>query len=220
MEHHGSISFEDGMAKSCNIVFAQLAMELGKEKMTQCAEKLGFNNSFLIDNVSTKSSTYNVTDATEADLGWSGIGQYDNLVNPAHMMKIMGAIANGGVPIEPYRVAKIHSSMTGTSFVGETTLGERMMSAEVAQKLKQVMRYTMQSQYGDNMFPSLTVCAKTGTAEVGKSKEPHAWMIGFSTDTDCPLAFVVIVENSGYGYRKAGPIASEVMKALVSTMRE
>ena len=32
MASHGQIGFEEGMSQSCNIVFAELAMELGKDK--------------------------------------------------------------------------------------------------------------------------------------------------------------------------------------------
>ena len=219
MEHHGAINFEDGMAKSCNIVFANLAMELGAEKMTQQAEKMGFNKAFSLDGASTLPSAYDVSGATEADLGWSGIGQYNDLVNPLHMLRIMGAIANDGVPVEPRRVDSIYSSFDKKSEKNKAVLGERLLTQDTAQKLQQVMRYTMRSQYGDSMFKGLTVCAKTGTAEIGDSKLPHAWMVGFSTDEDCPLAFVVVVEESGFGYRKAGPIASRVMAALAGKLR-
>ncbi len=32
------------------------------------------------------------------------------------------------------------------------------------------MRYTVSDYYGDNLFGGLTVCAKTGTGEVGDDK--------------------------------------------------
>lgn len=49
-------------------------------------------------------SRYNADNAKQVDLGWSGIGQYNDVVNPMHMLMIMGAIANEGVPVEPYMV--------------------------------------------------------------------------------------------------------------------
>ena len=61
------------------------------------------------------------------------------------------------------------------------------------------------------MFPGLNVCAKTGTAEVGENQKPHGWMVGFSSKEETPLAFSVVVENSGYGSKTAGPIASKVL---------
>lgn len=91
---------------------------------------------------------------------------------------------------------------------------ERMVSADTANKIKDIMRYTIKNRYGDSMFPGMEMCAKTGTAEVGEGKQPHGWMVGFSQDKNFPYAFAVIVENSGFGIKTAGPIASDVMKSL------
>lgn len=44
-------------------------------------------------------SSYNVEQAGDNSLAWSGIGQYTDTVNPYHMMILMGAIANGGTPV-------------------------------------------------------------------------------------------------------------------------
>ena len=101
----------------------------------------------------------------------------------------------------------------------DNTSGKRLIDAELAQKLDEYMRYDVTSYYGDDLFPTLTVCAKTGTAEVGEGKEPHAWMVGYSKDEDAPLAFAVIVENGGYGYSTAGPVAVAAMEACASVLR-
>ena len=89
-----------------------------------------------------------------------------------------------------------------------------MLSSNTANQLKNIMRYTVKNRYGDSMFPKMEVCAKTGTAEVGEGKLPHGWMVGFSQNKDFPYAFAVVVENSGYGIKTAGPIASSIMKKL------
>jgi peptidoglycan glycosyltransferase len=219
LSQHGNLSFEDGMAKSCNIVFAQLAMELGKEKMTKTAEQLGFGESFDIDGIPTAKSNYNVEDAGEAALGWSGIGQHTDLVNPMHMLVLMGAVANGGAPVEPYLVQSVSSSFGLPSHTGTAHTGGRLLAAATAEKLRSLMRYTVQNNYGDDRFPGLSVCAKTGTAEVGEGKQPHGWMVGFAEDADCPLAFVVVVENGGYGIQCAAPIAQQLMAQAAKMMR-
>ena len=69
------------------------------------------------------------------------------------------------------------------------------------------MRYTITGYYGDDLFGDLKVCAKTGTAEIGNGKDPNAWMVGYSQDEDCPLAFACVVEDSGFGIEYAGPVA-------------
>ena len=65
---------------------------------------------------------------------------------------------------------------------------------------------------GDANFPGMTVCAKTGTGELDK-KASNAMFTGFVTDAQYPLAFIVCVEEGGYGRATCVPIASKVLAA-------
>ena len=210
---HGTINFEDGLAKSCNIVFAELAVELGTEKMTAMANEMGFNQSFTMDGIAVKKSEYVVSGAQDHELAWSGIGQYNDLANPYHMVVLMGAIANGGVPVNPYLIQSISSPLGIPSKVGTTSQGTRLLSETTAAALQEYMRYTVTSYYGDDMFPGMEICAKTGTAEVGGGKQPNGWIVGFSQREDLPLAFAVVVEEGGYGRSSALPVASAMLSA-------
>ncbi len=212
MSKHGKISFEEGMSESCNIVFAELAMELGKDKMSYETSKMGCNKDLSIDEISLAQTHYDVKNASQVDLAWSGIGQYTDTVNPMHMLMLMGAIANDGIPVVPYMVERVSSVFNIPIQEGYGKLGDRMLSENTSDKLREIMRYTVKNNYGDNMFPGLEVCAKTGTGETSKNEEPNAWMVGFSQDEDCPLAFVVVVEHGGYGSKAAAPIAKSMMK--------
>lgn len=212
MAHHGKISFEEGMSKSCNIVFAQLAMELGEDKMTYETSKMGCNEPLSVDGINLAQTHYDVKNAAKSDLAWSGIGQYTDTVNPMHMLILMGAIANKGVPVMPYMVERVTSVFNVPIQEGYGKAGERMINENTADKLEEIMRYTVKNNYGDSSFPGLTVCAKTGTGETAKNEDPNAWMVGFSQDEDCPLAFVVVVEHGGFGSKAAGPIAKTMMK--------
>ena len=212
MNKHGNISLKDGFCKSCDIVFCDLALELGKEKMNQKLEEWGFNKQLYFNGIKLSKSEYSVKDATQGDLGWSGIGQYKDTLNPIHMLKIMGAIANEGTCIEPYFVKSIDSEESNNINSGENIKSTVYMGISTANKLKEMMRYTVKNQYGESKFPNM--CAKTGTAEVGKDKLPHGWMVGFSYDKQFPIAFVVVVENGDFGIKSAGPIVSEMIKDL------
>ena len=82
---HGTINFEQAMAYSCNVVFAELAVELGSEKMTETAEKIGINLTYDVDGVATSKGHYDVSKANTNQLAWSGVGQYNDQVNPMQM---------------------------------------------------------------------------------------------------------------------------------------
>jgi peptidoglycan glycosyltransferase len=97
-----------------------------------------------------------------------------------------------------------------------TNIGKRIISAKTANELKSMMRYNVTEVYKEKNYQGLELCAKTGTAEVGSDKKPHAWFVGFMDRDDFPLAFVVVVENGGRGIQAAAPIAKTVLEYAVS----
>ena len=210
---YGTLSFKNALAKSSNVAFSQIAVEIGAQKMQAVADRMGFNRSFSFDGTDTAKSSYSVASAAKDELGWSGVGQYTDLANPFHMLVLMGAIANGGTPVMPYMVQSVVSPVGIPVQVGTAKTGDSLVSADTAARLRDYMRYDVTYEYGDSLFPGLNVCAKTGTAEVGGGKHPNCWMVGFSTNDSTPYAFVVLVENSSQGsVASAGHIASALMK--------
>ena len=92
------------------------------------------------------------------------------------------------------------------------------MSSETASILKDFMRNNVENYYGDENFPGLTVCAKSGTAEVGGDRKPNAMFTGFLLDDDYPLAFIVCIEDGGYGRPVCVPVLAKVLEACVDAM--
>lgn len=218
---HGKVTFEQALNRSCNSAFAQIAIALGNNKLSATANAMGFNKPFKMGNINIAPSTFNVDNANSADLGWAGIGQYDTLANPYHMLTVMGAIANGGSGISPYLVDRIVSpskTITQRGSLNAKTL--ITMNSGTADKLKALLRSDVVNFYGDSRFPNLQMCGKTGTAEIGNGKKPNAWFVGFSQRPDLPLAIVVVVENSVSGLVSAAPIVNRVMQELASSYTE
>lgn len=215
--YHGSENFEQALANSCNVVFAELAVEIGAEKMTATAEKMGINMTFTVDDVETARGYYDVSKADTNQLAWSGVGQYEDKVNPMQMAILCGAIANGGTAVTPTYVRDGAADIL--SLIGMNKTTRELLSADTAGKLDRAMRYTVSDYYGDYLFEGLTVCAKTGTGEVGEEKQPNGWIVGYSQDDDCPLAFACVVEDSGYGMTYAAPVAQAAMLASAQSLR-
>jgi peptidoglycan glycosyltransferase len=93
---HGSIGFERGMAVSCNIVFGALALELGADILAEYAEKYGLSDRISVGGITTARGNFDKAPPDTADLAWSGVGQFNNTVCPAAMLRFVGAIANEG----------------------------------------------------------------------------------------------------------------------------
>ena len=209
---HGKIGLEKAFRKSCNCYFAQLTEVLGAQTLEQYVEKLQITQSVRFDGVTTAKGHFDLENANDQQIAWAGIGQHTDTVNPCRYMTFLGAIAGGGEAAEPYIVASAGSGLFGSHPASKTSTG-RIMEKETAAAVTALMRNNVENQYGDENFPGLTVCAKTGTAEVGGGKEPNAVFAGFCTDKDYPLAFMVVVEDAGSGAKTCIPIISEVLAA-------
>ncbi len=196
--NHGTITLKDAFAYSCNSYFSQLTVDLGKDTMTEYAEKLGFNGEFDLDGIKAATSSYNVEAAKTIDLAWSGIGQYKDLFNPLQYLTAIGAIANGGTAIKPYIVSSIKNDLGFELYKAKSEKIE-MLDKYIADSVADLMDNTVQVYYKKERFGNLDVCAKTGTAEIAKDDIPHSVLVGFVKDDDMPFAFVAIVENGGSG---------------------
>ena len=168
------------------------------------AESSGWTVAQSVDGIGCAAGRYDVA-AQDIDLGWSGAGQYKDLVNPAAMLRFVAAIANHG------RAPRM------TQLKNTTRLGveyDRLMRPATADQIAQIMDYCVRHTYGSENFPGLALHAKSGTAEVG-SVSPNAWFVGFIDDAEHPYCFVVCIENGGWGSTEAGPVANAVLQAAV-----
>ena len=214
---HGKINMERALRKSCNCYFAQLTEVLGGENLQQYVEKFRITEPVRFDGVTTARGSFTVEGATDQEVAWAGIGQHLDTVNPCRYMTFMGAIAGGGEAAEPYIVVSAGAGLFGGHHATKTSTG-RIMEKDTAEAITALLRSNVENGYGDDNFPGLTVCAKTGTAEVGGSKKPNATFAGFCTDRNYPLAFMVVVEDAGSGAKTCIPIISEVLAACKDMM--
>ncbi len=215
---HGTQDLQNAFRNSCNCAFAQVSQQLGKETLKKYVDKCGVAGSVSFDGITTAGGSFRVDDASELSVAWSSIGQYEDLINPCAFMTFMGAIAGDGRGAIPYLVERVNLADSVT-YQASNRRTSRVVSEETAETIRQFMEYNVQSLYGAQNFPGLTVCAKTGTAQVGGDRKPNAMFTGFTADEDCPLAFIVCVENAGYGSSVCVPIASKILTACAQILK-
>lgn len=202
---HGDMKLEDALANSCNCAFGELAVELGGDTLNGYAEKYGLTSRLSVDSILTASGKFDVAPAESLNLAWSGVGQYNDLVTPIAMARLMGAIANSGKAPELTEVRR--GSNLGVDY-------RRVMMSSTAGKIDPMLDYCVAHTYGDENFPGLELRAKSGTAETGGG-DTNAWFAGYLSDPEHPYAFAVCVEKGGGGASTAGPIANAVLQAAV-----
>ena len=209
---HGEQSLSEALTNSCNCVYAQIALELGAEVLEKYVDKYEVTENQNFDGIVTKKGYFSLDEASNPEIAWSAIGQHHDAVNPCRFMTFMGVIAGGGNAAEPYLVERVTAGGS-TTYNAKTSGTGRLMTASTAETLQTMMRNNVINSYGDENFAGLTVCAKSGTAEIGDGMASNAMFAGFCLDEEYPLAFFAAVERGGYGGHTCVPVISKVLEA-------
>lgn len=213
---HGSVSVVEAIAQSCNVFFSDLAATMPPECLDDFAALFGFGQkpgSVLVAEESagvpflpgwvaakrTADPTWRRGDAANA-----GIGQGAWVVTPMQLALATGFALTGELLIPQYLVED-----------EKIVYRHRTWSPEAQRLVLAGMRQCVQTGTGQSMRSSeLAILGKTGTAEVGKSLRPHAWVTA-AAPADAPRFVVAVcVENGGGGGRVAGPIARDILLCL------
>ena len=204
IDAHYTQSFEQALSNSCNIAFAQIAIRLGQDTLVKYVRDFGFLDRQSLNGIKTAAGRFPTEFVGDPELGWAGVGQSIDLICPFAMLRFVAAVGNDGVLCEPTMLLN-----------GDTPVRSRFMSAETAERLGEMMNYNVVSHYGgEESFPGLRLCAKTGTAERGDGTN-NSWFAGFLDDDAHPYAFVVLVEGGSFGITSAAPIANTLLQAAV-----
>lgn len=214
---HGKIGLAEALAHSCNVAFGELAAELGAEKLQSCAKKLGLTETMECDGYTAASGRVDLSGADDGDVAWAGIGQYTDAVSAPGFLRFLGAVANEGRAAQPYLMQRVRNREE-ISYEAEASF-EKLLDAQTAKTLGELMRNNVQTVYGDWQFDGLSVCAKSGTAE-REGQTANAMFAGFVQDESCPVAFVVFVEGGGAGSAVAAPMAAQVLKVCRRVLTE
>lgn len=211
---HGEIDLEEALAESCNVAFAQMGLQLGKNNLRMAAEKYMFNKIIPFDLVTKKSLFPEAATMTNPELGATAIGQGKLLTTPLNMALVASAIANDGLMMKPIIVKDVISPEGKSIKSNNPHIIGKVCEAEEARVIKDMMIEVVKSGTGTNAAIKNTVVAgKTGTAQ-NDTGEEHAWFIGFAPAENPKIAVAVILENAGTtGGKSAAPIARDLLNA-------
>jgi penicillin-binding protein A len=218
-----TVPFATAFAKSCNGPFAQLADQVGADRLRAMAVSLGFSNPALTVPMPVEASeTGPMSDG--ASLAQSGIGQRDVRLTPLQNAMITATVANGGVPMSPHTVAQIQGQDLSTVDTTEPDRLARAFSQSTADTLTQLMIGSENGGTSEGKIPGVQIASKTGTAEWGaspKTNPPHTWYDAFGPVPNPQVAVSVIVERGGNrgeeatGSSVAAPIGRAVIAAAL-----
>jgi penicillin-binding protein A len=227
-EDFGTIDMTTALTNSVNTYWAQVGEQLGNDTMFEYMDRFGFNEDPPIDYPPSElnpSGVYdggNLLDADDSiDVGRMAIGQERLLVTPLQMAMVAAAVANGGKLVEPNFLQSVTDPDGRTTDELDADVASTVMSEETAATLTEMMTNVTQ----EGTASGLTVAGadefagKTGTAEVDvEGGINRGWFIGFAPTEDPQIAVAAVIERtSGFGGETAGPIATDVMAALLAS---
>ncbi len=209
------------LERSCNTTFGAIGMDLGAEALARQADLFGFGQSLNIPMPVARSVFPENINAPQT--AQSAIGQFDVRTTPLQMAMIVAAIANAGKVMTPYLVEETRAR--DLDVLSRTDPQDRgnAVSPEVAAALTRMMVSVVENGTASNArIPGVEVAGKTGTAQVGEGRNPHAWFISFAPALNPTVAVAVVLENGGSerqievgGNLLAAPIARAVMRAVL-----
>ncbi len=216
-----TVTIATALRLSCNIPLAELGLQLGDKAIRDTAEKFGFNSDYSTPLDVSKSVYPTVLD--DAQTALSAFGQTDVRATALQMAMVSAAIANGGQLMTPNLVDKVTAPNLSPIQVFEPEKMERVMSAETAATLTQMMVKGVQDGAASNArIDGVEVAGKTGTAENAEDEPYTLWFTGFAPAADPKYAITVLVEDggglgqTGFGNLLAAPIAKQVLEAVLN----
>jgi peptidoglycan glycosyltransferase len=226
-ESFGEISMTDALTNSVNTYWAQVGEQLGSGTMLEYMDRFGFNEDPPIDyppGELNPSGIYDggrlLTEDDSIDIGRVAIGQERLLVTPLQMAMVAATVANGGKLIEPTFLQSVTDPDGRTTEELDSDVASTVMSEETAATVTEMMTNVTE----EGTAAGLTVpgapefAGKTGTAELDvEAGINRGWFIAFAPTDDPQVAVAAVIERtSGFGGETAGPVATEVMGALLN----
>jgi peptidoglycan glycosyltransferase len=219
------IDMSSALTQSCNVYFAQLAVEMGPEALVDQSHRFGFSEDIEFD-IPFVEGEIPPVDAFELDIpavAQSGIGQRDVRTNVLHMALIAGSIGNGGIMMEPRLVKEVRDPEGRILRQEQPSEFGAPLSELNAGILTEMMVSVVQSGTGTAaQIPGVTVAGKTGTAQTAEGESPHAWFVSFAPADAPQIAVAVVVLNGGdlgseaTGGQLSAPIAKSIIEEYLS----
>ena len=226
---HGDQTFVEGVQNSCNVVFVEVGLRLGAEKMYEYIKAFGFGEPTGLPFSGEAlgiipSSSQAIKDVNLATISFGqGIA-----VTPIQLITAVSAIANGGNLMVPRVVKELVDSEGNVVHQYEPEIRRKVISEETSKTMMKILESVVTEGTGKSAYvPGYRVAGKTGTAQKvidGRYADGKyiASFLAVAPANDPKIAVLVIVDEPSngayYGGQIAAPVAGQVVKDILSYM--
>jgi penicillin-binding protein 2 len=210
---HGSQTFEQAFANSCNTTFVEVAQRLGTQKILLAAKKLHLEEKIgigLDDEVSKKLPE-------DIDIGNLSIGQGELEFTPLQINQLTQIVANNGL----YRPLYLYDSILDKNMNEiknlKSSKDKDIISPYTIGSIKNMMKLVNSIGTGDDLKDLKGESGgKTGSAEsYGDGKKlTHGWFTGFYPANKPKYVITVFVYDGKSGAGSAVPIFKQICEDI------
>ncbi len=220
---HGDVTLTEALAESCNVYFFHHAEELPPQTLVDWARRLGFGQPTGVDLpgeargiVPTPDSIHKLEGQAwhKADTRAMAVGQGSLTATPLQVVRMMAAVANGGLLVTPH-VCRVGFSpplrpqpVPGLTYSTLAAIRAGLLTA-VADKEG--------TAHGSLYLPQISLAGKTGTALTGEGQSEHTWFAGYVPADRPRYALVVVLERAGDAATAACPVAKRLVLRMLET---
>ncbi|MCL6559029.1 MAG: penicillin-binding protein 2, partial [Firmicutes bacterium] len=212
---HGSLTFEQAFAHSCNPAFAVVGLTLGKARLLDFCRAFALEDRSAVgfplprdprQDFSRYLRPHNLVNVS--------IGQGPVLMTPVQVAAVVNTIVNNGVYVKPRLVKGFRWQNREEALPRDP--GRRIFSPATAAKLRELMALSTRAGTGrPGYLEGLGSAGKTGTAEAN-TKTVHTWFAGYAP-LNCPRYVIVVMIDGGQsGGQSAAPVFKEIASKLLS----
>ncbi len=221
---HAALNLAGALNNSCNPIFVDIAMSLGKETMYKYIEAFNYGSVTGIDfSGEAQGMVLPVSAVQNVDLARIAFGQ-TIAVTGLQLAAATAAAINGGIYYTPHLVSEIYD---GNGIIAEEIQPQskgRVISEEASTILSSMLESVVRDGSGKQAYiEGYRVAGKTGTAQkyengiIAAGKYVSSFVGYFPANDPQYLALVVIDEPEGqyYGSTVAAPFAKSVFEGII-----
>ncbi len=221
---HSALNLQGALNNSCNPIFVDIAMSLGKDVMYDYIYNFNYGSVTGIDfNGETQGMVLPKTSVLNVDLARIAFGQ-TIAVTGIQLAAATAAAINGGNYYEPYLVDEIYDGSGITAQKNLPKIKRRVISEKASKTLNAMLEGVVRDGSGKKAYiDGYRVAGKTGTAQkyengaIAAGKYVASFVGYFPADDPLYLALVIVDEPEGayYGSTVAAPYAKQVFEGII-----
>jgi peptidoglycan glycosyltransferase len=214
---HGPLpSIDEAFAQSCNIVFGDLGLRLGADRLHAFMQSAGFDGQTSIGLYRVPLGRFGAPVRNNYDTASLAIGLEHESVNALHVAMLASMMANRGMLASPQLLHARHTILGEAVPIAPASAAVRITPAASAERMIRAMSATVNSSAGTGRHArvdGLTIAMKTGTAGT-RNPGYQALILAFAPVENPRIAFGMIAENAGPAEIAGAKIAHDFLSAI------